>query len=669
LHAAGGAPEYVEGEALVSFKPSVSFATATNSLAGRSMTLAKHFALLSKRSGRQMGLVRRPGHTTAELIADLKKDPLIETAEPNYLRRVSSSLPNDDSFSQLWGLQNTGQDVQGVSGTPGSDIKFVGAWLLASPSTNEVVVAVIDTGCDYTHPDLINNMWRNPGEIPGNNVDDDADGYVDDFRGYDFADDLPDPMDSGFHGTHVSGTIAASGNNLFGVIGVDYRAKIMPLRASSDGMSLPDLAIIHAIQYAVMMKERGVNIVAINASFGGGGFSTDMQTAIQTAGDAGIIFCAAAGNDSSDNDSVATYPANYRLTNMIVVAASDANDNLAGFSNFGATNVDLAAPGVNILSTLADSLTTTVTQGANSYSAEAMDYSGVTLGTTGTIYDCGLGYPTNFPPAVSNNIALISRGQLNFSVKVANAMAAGARAAIIYNNVSGNFGGTLVVDSNWITAVSISLEDGQAILPVLPAAGTVYNSIDPEAGYTYLDGTSMATPHVVGAVAFAAMNFPNETVTQRIQRVLNNVDPLPQLQGMVVTGGRLNLQRIVDSDANGLPDWWEKTYFGQLTGVDPNADPDHDGLSNLGEWLAGTNPTNAASTLRLTAHASGTNSVIINWASVAGKFYRLERATNLVAGFTFLVHTNISATAPTNTETDAIVSTNSPRFYRIQLEQ
>src|SRR5208337_4884309 len=151
--------------------------------------------------------------------------------------------------------------------------------------------------------------------------------------------------------------------------------------------------------------------------------------------------------------------------------------------------------------------------------------------------------------------------------------------------------------------------------------------------YQYLDGTSMATPHVSGAVAFAAMNFPAETVAQRIQRVLANVDVVPGLSGKVHTGGRLNLQRMVDTDLNGLPDWWELQYFGHLTGTDPNADPDQDGASNLAEFLAGTNPTNASSVLRLAAAPSAVpNRNPLQWASVAGRSYRILSGTNLASG-------------------------------------
>jgi hypothetical protein len=148
------------------------------------------------------------------------------------------------------------------------------------------------------------------------------------------------------------------------------------------------------------------------------------------------------------------------------------------------------------------------------------------------------------------------------------------------------------------------------------------------------------------------------------------VDIVPGLAGLVATGGRLDLQRTVDSDLNGLPDWWELQYFGQLTGTDPNADPDHDGMSNLAEWIAGTNPTNAASCLRLTAvSVTNFNTVHLSWPSVAGKTYLLQRATSLLAGFDTVVATNIAATAPTNTMTDAAVTTGGAYFYRVGVEQ
>jgi subtilisin family serine protease len=510
--------------------------------------------MLSSHWRRQTGLVRGAGRTTAQLMAELRQDASVERVEPNYLRWATGAPPtNDTLFAQMWALRNTGQTVNGAPGTAGADIRFINAWNLAGPATGQVVVAVMDTGVDYTHPDLVSNIWSNAGEISSNSVDDDGNGYVDDIHGYDFAGHVADPVDSGLHGTHVSGTIAATGGNQQGVIGVNFQARIMALKASSDGNTFTDAAVIEAIQYATMMKQRGVNIVAINASLGGGGFSATESAAIQAAGDAGIVFCAAAGNDSANNDVAPVYPASYRLPNMIVVAASDSNDALAGFSNFGATTVDLAAPGVNILSTIPvnqGGTTASVQRATVTYAASGLTYAGTTTGITANVYYCGLGNPGDFPAAVSNNIALIARGTLLFTNKVSNAMAAGAKAAIIFNNVAGNFQGTLITLTNWIPAVSISQADGQALQALLPTVVTVVNVPDPTQIYQFMEGTSMASPHVAGAVAFAAMNFPQETnVAQRIQRILRNVDAVPGLQGLVATGGRLNLEHVITGTA------------------------------------------------------------------------------------------------------------------------
>ncbi|NCR00641.1 MAG: S8 family serine peptidase [Microcystis aeruginosa L211-101] len=286
-----------------------------------------------------------------ETVKRYSQDRRVQFIEPNYNdnKLTTPLIPNDPSFPLLWGLNNTGQ----TGGTPNADIDAPEAWGALQgwgwfPNTGNAVVGVIDTGVDYTHPDLINNIWKNPGETGGgketNGIDDDGNGYIDDFRGWDFFNNDNNPMDGYGHGTHVAGTIGAEGNNGIGVTGVNWKVKIMPIQIfSSSGAAASNFAIAQAIQYATA---NGADLT--NNSWGGGGFSTAIYTAIQ----AGRLFVAAAGNYAQNNDISPFYPATYNLNNIISVQATDHNDNLAGFSNYGATTVDLAAPGVNIYSTL-----------------------------------------------------------------------------------------------------------------------------------------------------------------------------------------------------------------------------------------------------------------------------------------------------------------------------
>jgi subtilisin family serine protease len=541
-------PEYVEGEVIVTFKSTVTQHTAESALQRRSLRFQRHYGELSSLRRKPMGLVRNTGKKTRQLISELQNDPAIESVEPNYLRYIKA-IPNDSRFSEQWSLRNTGQSVNGVSGTSGADVRYLEAMEKARPATEDLVVAVIDTGVDFTHPELASRMWTNNQEIPNNNLDDDGNGFVDDYHGYDFIEDLSDPSDISDHGTHIAGIIAAQGNNNSGVIGISGAVKIMALKVSANGDTMNTAAVIEAIEYAVAMKRRGVNLVALNASYGGSGYSNAERTAIQTAGDEGIILCAAAGNESTNNNNTPSYPASYGLTNIIAVASTNQNDTLSSFSNYGSTTVDLAAPGSNILSTAPTAYT--FQTGNGSYDAIPMAFAQTTSGFSGQIVHCGLGYSSDFPPAVTGKIALIARGTLDFSVKVANAKAAGAIAAVIYNNVPGLYLGTLGSAGAWIPAFSISQAAGQSILAELPTNGTLTSA----PGYQFLDGTSMATPLVVGAVAFAAQNFPDDTVSQRKQRILANVDIKASLQGKVSTGGRLNLNRIVDADQDDIPDW------------------------------------------------------------------------------------------------------------------
>ncbi|NDC38590.1 MAG: hypothetical protein EBZ48_11125, partial [Proteobacteria bacterium] len=262
----------------------------------------------------------------------------VKYCSPNYIVHAGSN-PNDSRFGELWGMSSS----SGIDGAR--------AWDVTTGSDNEVV-AVVDTGIDYTHPDLAANVWTNPGEIPGNGIDDDGNGYVDDLHGINAATNSGNPMDDNGHGTHVSGTIAAVGDNNLGVAGVNWHTKVVAAKFLSAGGSGTLSDAIKAIDYIVDLKNRGVNIRVMNNSWGGGGYSAPLYNAIARANAAGIIFVAAAGNESNDNDSSAAYPSGYELPNVVSVAAVDQEGNLASFSNYGAQTVDIAAPGVSILSTL-----------------------------------------------------------------------------------------------------------------------------------------------------------------------------------------------------------------------------------------------------------------------------------------------------------------------------
>ncbi|MBN1396302.1 MAG: S8 family serine peptidase [Pirellulales bacterium] len=282
-------------------------------------------------------LVRSSGASLDAVQAWLSDNVYVASFEQDAISQVDFSTPSDPYYNQLWGMET---------------IDAPQAWNLSTGSSS-VVVAVIDTGVDYTHVDLAANVWTNPGEIAGNGIDDDGNGFVDDVHGYDFINEDGNPMDDNGHGTHVSGTIAAVANNGVGVAGVNWSGSVMALKfLNSDGSGYLSDAV-RAINYATMMRTQyDVNVRVTNNSWGGGGYSTSMYNAIQASNNADILFVAAAGNSSSDNDLSPQYPANYSCSNVISVAAISQNGQLASFSSYGATTVDLAAPGVSILSTI-----------------------------------------------------------------------------------------------------------------------------------------------------------------------------------------------------------------------------------------------------------------------------------------------------------------------------
>ncbi|MEW6443515.1 MAG: S8 family serine peptidase [bacterium] len=316
-----------------------------------------------------------PGQDLDASLARLALDPAVEWAEKIPLARYQL-VPPDPDFSAQWPLRNTGQ----TGGTPDADIDAVEAWDVEDGSAHPIVVAVIDSGLDYTHPDLAGNVWTNPGEdawsdpldpSTGNGVDDDGNGRIDDWKGWDFVGAnllLPvpdnDPLDALGHGTHVAGIIAAASNDQGGV-GVDFHARLLPIKIGDNSEGLNSLMAIVAIDYLIDLKTRSAHpepdLRVINASWGQLVALQAMKTAIEAAGEAGILFVCAAGNGGFDQigDDIdhpglleGNWPAAFDSDSIVSVAATDHHDALASFSNYGAVSVDLAAPGVSYFATM-----------------------------------------------------------------------------------------------------------------------------------------------------------------------------------------------------------------------------------------------------------------------------------------------------------------------------
>lgn len=285
------------------------------------------------------------------IVAEYSKLPEVEYAEPNFeinlderLVRLDPIFPQDPQFNDQWALANSGQR----GGKEGADISATLAWARTTGS-EDVVVAVLDTGVDYSHEDLIQNMWMRPATMAP--YQDSELGTVDDLRGFNAFDNASDPMDDNGHGTHCAGIIGAEGENNLGIAGVNWKVKIMPLKFMTAGGSGTTKDAIEAINYVIERKKAGVNVRIISASWGSTQKSRALESAIRKAGEAGVLFVAAAGNSTVDNDRNPHYPSSYNLPNVISVAALDRNDQLASFSNYGAKSVAVAAPGVEILST------------------------------------------------------------------------------------------------------------------------------------------------------------------------------------------------------------------------------------------------------------------------------------------------------------------------------
>lgn len=350
--------DFVPGEVIVKYNaPSGDFAAMSVETTRLSELGAEISDDFSAEGLKGMQMLDLGGEVTVEdAIEELNSSPFVAYAEPNYIIRLTlpeppvppgpeqvgalavSGAPNDPRFSEQWALANTGQ----TGGTAGADIDALSAWAMKTGS-DSIVVAVIDTGVDYTHPDLAANIWTNPGEIPGNGIDDDGNGYIDDVHGYDFINNDNDPMDDNGHGTHCAGVVGAVGNNGIGISGVNQKVKIMPLKFLRKDGNGDTAASLNAIAYA---RKMGADV--LSCSWGGTSRSQALADAIASTN---LLVVTAAGNSGTNNDVIPHYPSGFDSPQILSVAASDASDGIPSFSNYGAVSVDVAAPGEWILST------------------------------------------------------------------------------------------------------------------------------------------------------------------------------------------------------------------------------------------------------------------------------------------------------------------------------
>jgi subtilisin family serine protease len=595
--------QYVPGEVIVKFLDSASKATVA--AAGGQMIKS-----LAGGEGRVQHVKLNKGETVEDALERYRHSPAVEYAEPNYIHQLAAT-PNDTKFTSLWGLHNTGQ----TGGTADVDIDAPEAWDITTGSSN-VIIAVIDSGIAYDHPDLAANMWRNPGEIPNDGIDNDGNGWVDDYFGYDFRSGDSEPMDpidltagttrgNPGHGTHVAGTIGAVGNNSSGVTGVMHTVKLMALKAGGVDSGLPSSAIVDAINYAVRNGAR-----VINASFVREGACSQAEyNELSAANEKGVMVLAAAGNEGvfdpkhpnrSNNDIIKKFPSGYSVTtscgdalpNVISVAAIDQTGARAGFSNFGATSVQIAAPGVDISSTKPTSNTRDLF--LHNFDSNPMGLGYAFPGTNNSwgftntlssspstsMTDSPAGNYLNDTFSEATGPVFSTAGQRGCRLESLLRLATqettdeisgdGIQTDVLgdggvnWSNESGWSGSTdgrfdrftmaelpdrkRNVQYRFEFASNSSIVDDGVYLDDVRAycvSGTPSATND----YQSLSGTSMATPHVTGVVGLLLSINPNLTVAQIRNAILNTGEASPGLNGRVSSGRRLNAFNALNSIA------------------------------------------------------------------------------------------------------------------------
>ncbi len=528
-----------------------------------------------------------PGQTPREAIDELAADPAVVHAERDGYLHLDS-VPNDPLFGELWGLQNTGLGIAGFSGAvAGADIGAISAWD-RTVGTPDTVVAVLDSGYRFEHPDLAGVAWTNPGEIPGNGLDDDDNGVADDVHGADFVgananapavdgDPTDDDVVHGGHGVHVAGTIGARGNNGIGITGVAQDVSLMPLRVCSalsqgnDGCLAS--AIVEAINYAGAHGARVANI-----SLGEGVNQLAIRDAL--AANPQTLFVISAGNESANNGTSPKYPCVYNplaegksaVDNVICVAATDQADQLAAFSNWGTTTVDLGAPGTETLSTHpsthffqedfeVDDFATKWIAGPGGGFARTNEAPLTSYGITdtpgappltGSIKE-STSVPVTIPPGYKECVVGVTRRVSGNRVAWLDVLLDGELVFGFANNTSVRTYQRLSSELIAGGEVSIHLEYN-ATNVLNPAAGVWFDDIDlfciaevgDPGGYVFMQGTSMAAPHVTGAAALLFSLKPTASVTEVRQGLLGSVDPVSSLAGKTTSGGRLDAAAALD---------------------------------------------------------------------------------------------------------------------------
>ena len=567
-----GLAPHLPGQVLVKLKGTAGPRALNNFLSRYQTTGVRHF--------RTAGIVKvdlAPGMQVDKAIDLLSKDPAVEYVEPDYLLRPQQ-VPNDPDFNKQWYLENTGQVTNGYVGKPGADIDAVTAWQRTGNNA-QITVAVIDSGVDLDHPDIVSSLWSNPGEIPANGIDDDGNGKIDDIHGWDFVDNDNLPQDATGHGTHVAGIIAAATDNGVGIAGLAKNARIMALRFI-DGFDLGATSdAIAAIEYAL---DNGATI--INCSWGSAYYSYALR---DTMAAADALFICAAGNNAGNNDAAPFYPASYDSWNVLAVAATNSQDSLAWFSNYGNVSVDLAAPGSNIYSARPGRRLVWEEYFSNGQLDGWQTGGGPdTWSVTGPGEEPGISGVLAQSPA-GNYLPNTDTWAATPGFSLADAAAAMLTFQIIGESEAGHdflyVEGT-TDDVNWLplrlkigsgtpvgsisgtlpfwTRVTVDLGrfDGKPFCRLRfrfvsddlnQSRGWYLDgfhltaSDEQSGGYRYLNGTSMAAAVVTGAAAMTAGTNPALGPDDLKMLLSSGVDSLDFLKNVVASGGRLNVSTTV----------------------------------------------------------------------------------------------------------------------------